>query len=560
MDYFNILNLKREPFSNSPDPEFFFGSHQHVECLQKLELALRLRRGLNVVLGEVGTGKTTLCRQLIRRFDDAQEFETHLVLDPDFSNSTEFLATITKLFTGKRPAEYANDWQLKEFIKQYLFRRGVDQMKTVILIIDEGQKLPSFCLELLREFLNYETNDYKLLQIVIFAQKEFEAILQQHANFTDRINLLHFLKPLGFKDTRAMINYRLEKSSSGYESYRFFTLPALAAIYIASRGYPRKIINLCHRCILTMIVQNRTMVDLFLARTCIQRVFPGRSRQTRRLAAALVIPLLILAVGFSFLDLQGLPKRLFSVVSRNPVTEAAAPSRRKIDPLPAERVTVASAAPVVNLSQPTLDVAAVPAPATETQPAAPTAEPETTASIERPASGMRLPEPLETIGRITLNRNETLSGLILSVYGEYNSRYFKTLILANPQIEDPDLVRVGQQISLPAIPAAVRPAKQPTWWIRLDRKSSLEAAYRYLRELPPDAPVVRMVPHWSSSEGLQFDLVLDRYFLREDDARRQLALLSNTPAARAEVVSIWSAEGIYYADPFFGHRRIGSSG
>ncbi|MGD8724773.1 MAG: type II secretory pathway protein, partial [Desulfobacterales bacterium] len=68
MDYFNILNLKQEPFSNSPDPDFFFHSREHRECLQKLELSLLLRRGLNVIIGDVGTGKTTLCRQLIRNF------------------------------------------------------------------------------------------------------------------------------------------------------------------------------------------------------------------------------------------------------------------------------------------------------------------------------------------------------------------------------------------------------------------------------------------------------------------------------------------------------------
>ncbi len=63
MDYFRILNLKREPFSNTPDPELFYPSRNHVECLQRIEMAIRLKRGLNVVIAEVGTGKTTLCRQ-----------------------------------------------------------------------------------------------------------------------------------------------------------------------------------------------------------------------------------------------------------------------------------------------------------------------------------------------------------------------------------------------------------------------------------------------------------------------------------------------------------------
>ncbi len=176
MDYFKILNLKREPFGNSPAPEFFFLSTEHVACLQQLELAVRLRRGLNVVMGDVGTGKTTLCRQLILRFseseDDCNEFETHLILDPNFSTPGEFLSAVALTFRvpGMEAAE--SEWQLKELIKKYLFQKGVDENKTVVLIIDEGQKIPDFCREILREFLNYETNENKLLQIIIFAQND----------------------------------------------------------------------------------------------------------------------------------------------------------------------------------------------------------------------------------------------------------------------------------------------------------------------------------------------------------------------------------------------------
>ena len=98
MEYFKLLQLDREPFSNSPDPGFFYESAQHKDCIQKLEIALRLRRGLNVVTGEVGTGKTTLCRQLIRRFDQDLDCETHLVLDPSFKTPLEFLVTVAGMF------------------------------------------------------------------------------------------------------------------------------------------------------------------------------------------------------------------------------------------------------------------------------------------------------------------------------------------------------------------------------------------------------------------------------------------------------------------------------
>ena len=96
MDYFSILNLKQEPFSNSPDPDFFFHSREHQECLQKLELSIILRRGLNVIIGDVGTGKTTLCRQLIRRFAKRNEITTHLILDPLFVDAHELLSAVGK--------------------------------------------------------------------------------------------------------------------------------------------------------------------------------------------------------------------------------------------------------------------------------------------------------------------------------------------------------------------------------------------------------------------------------------------------------------------------------
>ena len=109
MDYFSILNLKQEPFSNSPDPDFFFHSREHLECLQRLELSLLLRRGLNVIIGDVGTGKTTLCRQLIRRFARRDEINTHLVLDPYFVDAYEFLSSVGKMILGPDVKLGSND-------------------------------------------------------------------------------------------------------------------------------------------------------------------------------------------------------------------------------------------------------------------------------------------------------------------------------------------------------------------------------------------------------------------------------------------------------------------
>ena len=336
MDYFSILNLTREPFSNSPDPDYFYHSRQHLDCLQKLELSLHLRRGLNVIIGEVGTGKTTLCRQLIRRFAQQKEMETHLILDPLFKDGADFLSAVTQLLSGKGPAEGTTDWQVKEFIKHSLFRKGVDQKKTTVLIIDEGQKIPVFCLELLREFLNYETNEYKLLQIVIFAQTEFESVIREHPNFADRISLCHHLRPLSLRDTHMMIRFRLEKSSSTPQPLNLFTLPALVAIHRLTGGFPRKVINLCHQCILAMIIQNRKKVGWRLVRRCSERVFHEEPRRRWRWAAAAVA----VAAGAAGRLWWGpanmaMPDALKRLAIMKPSREPVAPARLEV-PEPAE--------------------------------------------------------------------------------------------------------------------------------------------------------------------------------------------------------------------------------
>jgi general secretion pathway protein A len=450
MDYFKILNLKKEPFSNSPDPEFFFQSRKHLDCLQKLELALRLRRGLNVIIGDVGTGKTTLCRQLIRRFAANEDVETHLILDPYFSSPNRFLSTVSKLIKGFKPVKDSSDWQIKESIKKYLFRKGVDEKKTVILIIDEGQKIPVFCLEILREFLNYETNEYKLLQIVIFAQKEFEKTIDLHANFADRINLYHFLKPLDFRDTRLMIKFRLEKSIDTNQTYTFFTRPALWAIYWATGGYPRKIINLCHRCIMTMIIQNRSIVNFYQVRSCTQRVFPSRVKKIKIAVATIGTVVIIVTTLFSFNEINPFKFPAFlksglvgGQVSLPENKKFAGPANPQLfDASENRKVSLDSDGNFID-NQSKKDNQAKSSDMDRPEHIATQTHAET---LLEKSSQLSVDKSFpDILGKIRLRPNQTLSGLIKTIYGSYNSKYFKSLILANPNIDDPDIVNIGQK-------------------------------------------------------------------------------------------------------------------
>jgi len=244
------------------------------------------------------------------------------------------------MFKGAMPAEVSDKWQAKELIKQYLFRKGVDEKKTVILIIDEGQKIPLFCLEILREFLNYETNEYKLLQIVIFAQREFEKTLKEHANLADRINLYLELGPMNFGDTRLMIQYRLNQASHGAKAPAYFSYAALWAIFRSSGGYPRKIINLCHRSLLTMIIQNRNKAGWLLARSCINRAYQKRHTKAPRITAAVALTGLFIIASTAVLT----PERLHVPMlwQAQEFQTPPAPQRAARSFIPADIIRVAS--------------------------------------------------------------------------------------------------------------------------------------------------------------------------------------------------------------------------
>jgi general secretion pathway protein A len=579
MDYFSILNLKKEPFSNSPDPEFFFHSRQHLDCLQKLELSLLLRRGLNVIIGEVGTGKTTLCRQLIRRFAQKQEIETHLILDPHFLNASEFLATVTKMLVGKKPVAGSHDWQIKEHIKQCLFRKGVDQKKTVVLIIDEGQKIPAFCLEILREFLNYETNEYKLLQIVIFAQKEFENTIRKYPNFADRINLYHELKPLSFRDTRLMIKFRLEKSSNSRRKLNLFTYPALGAIYRITGGYPRKIINLCHQSILSMIIQNRSKTGYFLVRACARRVFPEESRRRKIIMAGAALAGVAALLLLTILPLDGiitLPSRgvqnIKALFSQNPEPQISTPLPQISTP------TVRAQLAPSEFSRPSQPEKMVEPLKKDEKAIRPTeivmtdesAKVEETPGIEDKIlvavvaaavtddiQAVSPPAPTHSsiLGQITLRRDETLSRVIQRVYGNFSSKYFKSFILANPDIEDPDRVEIGQIISLPAILVEVTPPDRLVWWVKVDQTDKLEDAYNVFRNYPDRSPSMRLIPFWTPENGTQFSVVLSTLFKDEQTARNELSLMPAGLLSNSEVVSSWDGKSVYFADPYFGRKH-----
>ena len=241
MSYYRLLGFEREPFSTSPDPEFFYSSRGHDRALTNVLIELRLKRGLSVVLGDVGTGKTTLSRKLIQDLKSRGDCIFHMLMDPCFEN------------------------------------------KTVVLIIDEAQKLTPDFLEEMRLLLNYETNEFKLLQLVLLGQIELLSTIKKISNFFDRISYKTTLEPLDYDETKEMILFRVEHG--GFRSKMdLFLEDALREIYQYTNGYPRQVTMMCHRTLKEMIMRKKVVVDREIVRSIIgEDVRTGWQRTDRLL-------------------------------------------------------------------------------------------------------------------------------------------------------------------------------------------------------------------------------------------------------------------------------------
>ena len=271
MSYFRILGFEKEPFSTSPDPEFFYLSKEHHISLTNILIELRLKRGLSVILGDIGTGKTSLSRKLIQELKQREDFVFHIILDPSFEDQHLFITSLVRNFE----IDINNDSPitplgLRESLERFLYQKGVNENKTITLIIDEAQKLNENLLETLRVLLNYETNEFKLLQLVLLGQLELHSRILNMPNFFDRISFKYTLNPLSFEETKEMIEFRIRQA--GYKANMYLFLDdALREIYEYSRGYPRQITMLCHRALTKLVLKNKFVVDAPLIHELIEK-------------------------------------------------------------------------------------------------------------------------------------------------------------------------------------------------------------------------------------------------------------------------------------------------
>ena len=264
--YLEYYGLNEPPFSITPNPRFLFFSAKHREALNHLLYGIRERKGFVQLTGEVGCGKTTLCRALLEKL--GADYSTALILNPVL-NESQLVKAIAMEFGLSVQGQ--DRLETVELINGFLLEQ-VRLHRDVVLIIDEAQDLTSDLLEQVRLLSNLETDDRKLLQIVLMGQPELRARLDRHElrQLRQRITVRYHLRPLKRPEVGQYIQHRLQVAGGNGAPY--FTQPALWRMYRYSQGIPRLVNAVSDKCLLAGFVQQRERIDFSMVGIAIREL------------------------------------------------------------------------------------------------------------------------------------------------------------------------------------------------------------------------------------------------------------------------------------------------
>jgi general secretion pathway protein A len=263
--YETFFNIREEPFGVTPDPKFLYMSHNHENALANLSYGIERRRGFIMITGEIGTGKTTICRVLLKNLKDV---DTALIINPTLTGGG-LLSAIVEDFglESKRSIKDRIDT-----INRFLLQRRAEG-KNAIVIIDECQRLSRQALEMVRLLSNLETESEKLLQIILVGQPELREKLEsaELRQLAQRLVVRYHLEPLGRREVDEYISHRLEVAGSS-EEYVKFSSEALEMIFSYTGGFPRLINILCDRILMAAYVEEKRVIDSAVVENAIEDV------------------------------------------------------------------------------------------------------------------------------------------------------------------------------------------------------------------------------------------------------------------------------------------------
>jgi general secretion pathway protein A len=264
--YLAFYGLKVSPFDITPNPRFLFHSSKHREAFNHLLYGIRERKGFVQLTGEVGAGKTTLCRALLEKLDG--HYSTALILNPVL-NADELMRAIATEYGLQ--VKGLDRMETNAAISDFLLKQALAGKETV-LIVDEAQNLTEDLLEQVRLISNIETDDRKLLQIVLMGQPELRDRLNSHKlrQLRQRITVRYHLKPLTRNEVGQYIHHRL--ALAGSNGMPTFSMPAIWRVFGYSQGIPRLVNAVCDKAMLAGYVERSNVINYRMVGRAIQEL------------------------------------------------------------------------------------------------------------------------------------------------------------------------------------------------------------------------------------------------------------------------------------------------
>ncbi|NVK23544.1 MAG: AAA family ATPase [Gammaproteobacteria bacterium] len=298
--YLDYFQLNQEPFNIAPNPNMLYPSARHKEAIAYLQYGLRGAGGFVMLTGEVGTGKTMVSRAVLG--DLPEHFNVAYILNPTLNN-IQLLQTVCEAFEIQ-VSENADLKQLSDGLQSYLIEQN-QLDKSCLLVIDEAQHLSAEALEQLRLFTNLETNEKKLLQIILIGQPELQEKLntRELRQLAQRITARYHLLPLTKSETYSYINHRLQFAGA---LRPLFDKKAMNWVFKLSKGTPRLINLLADRCLMGAFASSASYVDQSIVIKAAQEVLlmsePGMAMSwwQNKLSITLSALTVIAVCGVSF--------------------------------------------------------------------------------------------------------------------------------------------------------------------------------------------------------------------------------------------------------------------
>ena len=485
MNFISSLQCKTEPFVSPSDSEIYLCKAVR-DLTEKLSDNIQLGAGYQLVIGAEGSGKTTLLNQLAQKFSADNKTVVLLISNPQFRDLQQFLITVAGIFkTINAPAGFDDNTFQKAF-NSFFYKLYNQEKKIVLLLIDNSQDLPDFCLNALNSFYDYHPDCRRFLQTVMCGEPLFQRKINASKALNGRIFLTTAPKPFDFTDVRKLIRFHLEQAATDPGSPPvLFSIPSQWVIYRMTQGHPKETIDLCHFIFLTLVIENLKKADWFMTLRSAKLLIPKRAKKLQIIRttflASLIFFMLVLGLWSEEIVTLNVPwqghLRQVSVPTNvlpqepqpvKPVQETQKefpPERTRETPPNTSAIIKETLPPVMPAEEqiegevPAKKSAAIP---NQPEAKASTAEvpvPESVEVIDEEAMAelKSVPEDEPIVNPANrevreVRPGDTLLVMIQQIYGPgyLKKQYIDQVIDANPHLKGPHNLEVGDQVFFPA--------------------------------------------------------------------------------------------------------------